>query len=69
MNVDMLILHRFMKLNIRRALLGTDPENRIPADISKFPAGLFLTNGWLNHSLMYGQDLHLCLIFTMEPFT
>ena len=35
----------------RTTLVGSAPENKIEDDRSKFPAGIFLINGWLSDAM------------------
>ena len=60
---------QFNILKIRKALAGIDPENRIAADVNKFPAGMLPMNGWFSQMRLCLHSSQNWVIRTNEPIT
>ena len=69
MNV-LLLMHAILQnLYILRTLDGRAPENKIPADMMRFPAGLPATIGWLCQWYVISHTSQTCWILIIEPIT
>lgn len=55
--------------NNHRYFPGRHPLKRIDDEISMFPAGMLLTNGWLSHIFVDSQASHVCIIRRNDPIT
>ena len=65
-----LLIHAILQnLYILRTLDGRATENKIPADMMRFPAGLPATIGWLCQWYVNSHTSQTCWILIIEPIT